>query len=124
MTNEEIRIKIAQEKGWREAEGLLCPPEGDPRMSWAAEWDSHGIPHFMPDWPENIADAWELVEEMPFYQIYKSQLVTGQPYYGCMCFMRLPCDEDNPDYIGEAGAVPRAICLAWLAWDAARKAEK
>lgn len=133
MTNEEIRIKIAQAKGchWYEVRGsaYLCSDSSRMMIDREAvrvdEPDPDSKLHFkVPNWPENIADAWELVEEMPFYQIYKSQLVTGQPYYGCMCFMRLPCDEDNPDYIGEAGAVPRAICLAWLAWDAARKAGK
>lgn len=63
------------------------------------------------NWAKNIADAWELFEEMPGALLSKSDTTEdGRDIYHCRndsmekCFM---------EWSFEA---PMAICLAWINW--------
>lgn len=129
MTNEEIRIKIAQAKGchWYEVRGsaYLCSDSSRMMIDREAvrvdEPDPDSKLHFkVPNWPENIADAWELYLEMKQAGCF---VFVGHMLDGRGAFRISPPGDINfewyyaPDEIG-------AICLAWLAWDAARRVEK
>lgn len=129
MNNDELRMAIAKAKGW-ETSYRLC--EGDPdcggwyevqslaeacpksrdnwteipgrrekRLCYRKPCDDYWV--IIPDWTENIADAWELVEEAHMI-IYTPQ---AYPKYGA---------EIDRGYMFVADTAPRAICAAWLEW--------
>ena len=42
----------------------FIPPEGDPRLAWAAEWDERGIPEYLPEYSTDLGMAWEIVDRV------------------------------------------------------------
>ena len=69
----ELDVSVAVNvMGWQrwESKGIdkvwpvIVPPMGDERHNWAAEWDEHGCPHWMPHYSTDISAAWEVVEKM------------------------------------------------------------
>jgi len=72
MDNDEIRLKIAELKGWTVYARPGAPDEpivttGGKWSDWTKVIDFSQYSKFdfrCPNWPENIADAWELVEEI------------------------------------------------------------
>lgn len=66
----------------------------------------------IPNWAENIADAWELFEEMPNPKLqlfnHDDAGLARYPY-------RLVIDFNSQDAIAGATA-PLAICIAWIKW--------
>lgn len=58
-----IRLDVAKSLGWRKQGRFWVPP--DERISYAAEWDIHGIPHWMEDWTTNVIAATTLLLKMP-----------------------------------------------------------
>jgi hypothetical protein len=49
--------------GWKWENGLLIPPEDDPKRYQTAKYDKHGIPHFLPRYSE-MEENKKLVEEL------------------------------------------------------------
>ena len=115
-TNDELRRKIAEVNGWIVQES--------PTELWyldeIARWQ------IVPNWPVNIADAWELVEEMREsgyvfdLRARREQniVMEGENYnhdrWSCECH---PFGTITTKAILEtADTAPRAICLAWLEW--------
>jgi hypothetical protein len=111
---DEIRRKIAELKGWT-IDGVIgneavgTSPSG---MKFTP----------VPDWPSNIQDAWELVEEM-------KQGGTGVFVDWCTRDMLSPfgwfCGvpkKYSKEWITgrDADTAPLAICLAYLAWKESR----
>ena len=96
MENDEIRYKIAVLKGWT-------------RESYnnAIEFDiPNGHNKWLLDWPVNISDAWELVEEMYNYNIKKIGGVVTAVLYPDTHILR--------GQVGKADTAPVAICLAYI----------
>ena len=115
-TNDELRRKIAEVNGWIVQES--------PTELWyldeIARWQ------IVPNWPVNITDAWELVEEMREsgyvfdLRARREQniVMEGENYnhdrWSCECH---PFGTITTKAILEtADTAPRAICLAWLEW--------
>lgn len=67
------------------------------------------------NWAENIADAWELFEEMEspfFYKFPNLHALAAEGRYGC------GNSEISPFRFGQTA--PLAICKAWIAWKEAQ----
>jgi hypothetical protein len=104
MTDEVLRVKIAALKGWN-----------------IAEKDA-------PNWPVDIAAAWELVEEMK--QIGGAVCVEWATEFidapfKWWCGANVPQDYKVKPFTckwhsGRADTAPRAICLAYIAWKEAQ----
>jgi hypothetical protein len=119
LTAEELRMEIAKAKGWQIyhydkdiAENcyyLLVDSDFDAvnpfnyRKTEAECWEKD-----LPGWPANIADAWELVEEMGKLENVTIQNV--EDYWRCEV-------DDMARTIGAcATTAPIAICKAYLRW--------
>ena len=113
--NEELQKKIAKLKGWthiREVNGqLLGMPPNHPGI-WVA-----------PEWPESIADAWELVEEMERAGNWTRLQTPFTPRDG----YRFGCTPSGitgwngmPDIYESGNTAPISICKAWIAWKEGR----
>lgn len=130
MTNEEIRIAIAKAKKIEvgcfyelfELTKFDDPAPSPERILQQLLED--GASCELANWPENIADAWELFEEMPAPKVIYAYTRPGGIEYDCGCAGISDPDGDYYPYNEADNTIARAICLAWLAWDAARKAEK
>jgi len=108
MTPEEIRIEIAERKGIE----IINPFPS--MLTYIDGKTSNGLNHYapVPNWPEDIAAAWKLWEEIPGESVSKQN---GQYCAGWIDkrdsteFVRL--------YRCQFGATaPLAICKAWIAW--------
>ena len=133
MTNDEIRRKIAEIKGykWYEIgnEATLCNttyagilPKGREIVERPSLKSK--IYYHCPNWPESIADAWELVEEMK--QIGGAVCVEWTiPFidapFSWWCGANVPKNE-NKWYSGRDQTAPLAICLAYIAWKESQNA--
>ena len=101
MTNDELRRKIAEAKGWTIID----------EQSHIGVKDKSGLSayEFIPNWPVNIVDAWELEEEVPTekrseYTQELDKIIHGnfKPYH--------------PSKWDLLHASPRDRCLAYLEW--------
>jgi len=75
MSDTELRMKIARLRGWR----------FDPSGMWLGPADIDGsrlASYFCPDWPNSIADAWELFAELP---AKKALICRGNNQWTCGC---------------------------------------
>lgn len=121
---DELRLKIAQAKGWRfwkmDANPKMqyaCPPGENPepmgyghRMTevdtvtcaWAFDDDAT-------DWPRSIADAWTLEAEIP-----EDQRIA----YSNILYEIVRVDDNYTNGLrwALAHATPEQRCRAWLAW--------
>ena len=126
MTNDEIRIKIAKLCGynWYEInkEATLCNvsyagilPKGREVVDHPSEGSK--LYFICPNWPESIADAWELVEEMRANH-FSIKLMAWDHTDKWVVIMhhRQGHDEKIPDDEIESDTAPLAICLAYIAW--------
>ena len=135
MENDEIRLAIAKLKGWiwYKLENTKCdfcgrgsgftryhlakgaditigtswkkcePPESIKAVVAEMEFS------MVPNWPADIAAAWELVEEFPHYSIKK---LGGDNRVEVILFP----ENILGGKIARADTPARAICLAYLAW--------
>jgi len=106
MDGDALRLAVAKALGWRrvyKGSGFIVSlsPKGEEEL--------------LPDWPRDIAAAWELMEEMRNAElnvtIYHAVGVDG--WIVSLDYM------DNFAYYGETA--PIAICRAWLAWKGGAK---
>jgi hypothetical protein len=128
MNDNELRLKIAELKGWTFAQVSpdtskhFCRINGNSAGWWnkagSEEWICASCSDPFPDWPVDIAAAWELVEEM-------KQGVTGVFVDWCINDMLSPfkwfCGvpkNDSKEWITgrDSDTAPRAICHTWIAW--------
>lgn len=140
MTDDELRNAIGNAKG--------CTFEYVRKSSWGVEAIKYNSPKFRerwiksgdaflwpcsgmfnnpcPDWPRDIAAAWELVEELRGKDCAFEMITApgdwgnddanwpkSQTRYECEIYTR-DCPEEFV-YV-QADTAPRAICLAYLAW--------
>jgi len=122
LTDNEIRLKIAELKGWRD----LHPYNEHPLKpgAWKALTGLEGKDNNtdgtkdVPNWPTDISAAWELVEEIE-QAGHWVQIRTPFSGDGYWCgFTPDGCSGWNgtPDNYTQADTAARAICLAWLKW--------
>ena len=124
MDDNEIRIKIAELQGWKwhewpDGNGGTCKAlRRDENVIYGA-WVDDGrvlVTFELPDWPNDIAAAFELVGEIPddvgrrSFVGFLMQLTWTEFY-----------QEDEPfptlmDCWRLAHATPRQICEAWIGW--------
>lgn len=122
MTNDEIRMKIAELKGcyWWEIDGVdyLCGMDHAamlPKGAKKVDQPSDGYRHLyrVKNWPVSIADAWELVEEARL--VIRPSFLNGK--YVASCFLSVTLGGlVKSDFEVTADTAPRAISLAWIAW--------
>jgi len=114
MTNDEIRMKIAELKGWE-----FVPKTNIGQWGWKHNGKFIDYEIDAPNWPENIADAWELVEEWRANGevdsiVYKTSDIPD--------FKMVDTVHLRHSYIySEADTAPLAICLAYIAWKESQK---
>lgn len=97
MTDDELRIKIAEAKGWRHKS----------RNVWINPIGFEDTPK---DWPYEIADAWELESEIADaveQWSYTNELI--RIVYSTLLV-------DRCQSFAFAHATPRQRCEAWLSW--------
>jgi hypothetical protein len=129
--NEEIQKKIAKLKGWQPIDIDYWGEETGLQKELGQEWfdtaeedDSSIGLHWVnldkhisrsndlfPNWPESIADAWELIEE-----------VQKEPHEQYVNIERAPCLATNWRVTigvnhGISGTLPMAICEAYIHWE-------
>lgn len=138
MTPEELRLKIAEAKGfdvrervWRTREyrmahdtehkelAIWIDPTNPKHPQWGGGW------HSLPNWPADIAAAWGLVEEgrkavfsrrLAFYKYL--QEVVSQDVTDRGCEPPMAVTVSWPDVL--TFLEPVHICRAWLMWKAAQ----
>jgi len=126
MTNDEIRLKIAELKGWKNTEHLsgwfaLVSPTG--KASYTTRDVNLALSGSdVPNWPESIADAWGLVEEWRASKevdsiIYKtSDMPDINGHYPLVNTVLLR----HSEIYRESDNIARAISLAFIAWKEAQ----
>jgi hypothetical protein len=67
----------------------------------------------VPNWPEDIGAAWELIEEMGENWTITVENIPDRPKEVLARIFRA---HSNVHFMASADTAPRAICLAWLAW--------
>lgn len=123
MTNDEIRLKIAKlkleplgwcvinsERGWFEKKREYAPGVEVKKLENT------------PNWPENVADAWGLFEELSANHFSTKLMTWDHVDNACIILHhRQGHDENISDDEIMADTAPRAICLAWIAWKESQK---
>jgi hypothetical protein len=119
MTNEEIRLLIAQTMGWEDIVYRFTYSEG---MNTPFGTSPKGISYSqLPNWPISIANAWQLLEEMAVglqgFTITSEHYGSGQTTWRASEYAD-PYDGDceQVGIVIRDDSAPRAICLAWLEW--------
>lgn len=128
MTNDELIIAIAKAKGMNA--GVVCEWDDiygthhTEDYAGDREWYPAGTPIYytengvfypLPDWPNDIAAAWELFDELPVYKSIECARHDGRP--------KPVIWECHVNGVGNfvANTAPIVICLAWLAWKEGQK---
>lgn len=110
MDAAQLRLAIARAKGWERFLSLDGHMLGrSPDGTW---FDS------VPDWPNDISAAWELVEEMgKSCKVHVSYYAFDTKWY-CST-IRVDEIDDVLIFFAKDDTAPLAICRAWLLWKAA-----
>jgi hypothetical protein len=122
MAPHELLVAIARAKGWTYIHPKLLtgyPPDSiiPPEEQLPPIWPPRLSCHRPPDWPRDIAAAWELVEEMRpnFYQI--DIICWDHNNEWCVqCNPRHGHDEIIVPTYGKGATAPLAISRAYLLW--------
>lgn len=122
MNNEELRKRIAEAKGWTQVRWDTSSSDEGTHSEWLRGREPNG-PHDaseVPNWPESIADAWELLGEVHSWSLRRMKegavgVFVHLNYAGPnrMSSKLEQVDVDLPDAPPEM--FPRAICMAFLA---------
>lgn len=97
----QLRLAIAEEYGWKDMQ--MVYPEDPEYYAWHAEkWVR------VPDWPRDIAAAWDLVEEV--------RAAGGAIYIDCLEDWRCLIEHNYEYYDYTDPSALIAICRAWLMW--------
>lgn len=106
MTPLEINKKIAELKGFHSIRNGFS----DSVFYCDKEKLGNEFLNYNKNWAENISDAWELFEEMPFGTCITSHYDHEENYYTLIL-------GDNINYIEiDSNTATEAICLAWIKW--------
>ncbi len=118
MTNDEMRIAIGKLRGF----DVAISPSATRDHLWFQlfkDGERYSTNSYLvedkawrdaPNWPENIADAWELWEELPPFKSIEYHAPMNRPY-------SVMYTVGNTHHQFDADTAPLAICVAWLAWE-------
>lgn len=116
ITNEELRLKIAALKGWTDVCSEQYGTIGEQPLYWL-RGNRHGskVRMTVPNWPEEIAHAWALVEEWRASGSRRWAILDTPPPDGSTycCILR----DDEPGHLAiteRADTAPRAVAIAYL----------
>lgn len=104
----ELDILVAEKvMGWFWENEILVSPIGDEKRQQGGVY-INGIPHSLPNYSTNIADAWQVVKRMKRKK-YKVEIIETPVKSFCSI-----SDSNYEIAESEAETVPHAICLAAL----------
>jgi hypothetical protein len=114
MDADALRLAIAEAQGWKRIETASYFTA----ECWRDPDDLDFV--YLPDWPADIAAAWELVEEMD--KAYFSLTRTNDTHWAPAPFGKIHWEcrfyaPQKGEMFGDTA--PLAICRAWLVWKAA-----
>ena len=98
--------------GWRKDGRFLRPPDGDPKLGWAAEWDEHGRPDWMPEPSNNDAQAFEIAAKLREEGWLVVMKWMPKEFYYIMQGSRSEYDHPHPDQKWGKGKV--VVELEWM----------
>lgn len=101
MTPLELNKKIAELKGFHSIRNGFS----DSVFYCDKEKLGNEFLNYNKNWSENISDAWELFEEMPYPAISKH-------YSDYICSF----DSSKALPLNKFKSAPEAICVAWIKW--------
>lgn len=123
MMDDELRIKVAELTGWAEIESRdeihpnLIAPTGLPPDNWLMERnsiDDKGMRWELPNWPNDISAAWELVDylrglSLEISIVWDTLRGSGGPWFvdGYMA-------DDDVSFVADSNEAPRAITRAFI----------
>lgn len=123
LSNEELRLAIAQAKGWK---SLAVDP-----LDMTGFAPDNPFPHekgfqVVPNWPESVADAFSLVDEMAhrgYWLKLHSPFAPDDKWFGGFIPHGVTGWNGHPDFGTEAGesSAERVICVGYLAYLKARE---
>ena len=133
MTNDELRIAIAKAKGmnagvveeWDDIYGTHHTHDYAGDRNWypagtPIHYAENGVFYPLPDWPNDIAAAWELVEEMitPKDESIAAILASHRPYivWNGEDWIYLVGGDESDEQVARGTTLPLAISRAWLIW--------
>lgn len=106
MTDDELRRKIAELKGYTKGAGRM-----DIAYYCGFDWwhtPTGGKTSILPNWPVDIQDAWELVEEIKCIGIRR--------YDNNIWYVGVYSKDGNLISYKSDESISRAICLAYIAY--------
>lgn len=129
LTDDELRKAIAEERGWKvwfvgNGSDVALPPDMILPNSFVVV-DGWKDARFMPDapnWPADIADAWELVDEINDY-CWTVNIQLDQYSVKAYLTERGAIAREPKMIVASADTAPRAIAEAWLMYRMERKGE-
>jgi hypothetical protein len=99
---DELRVMIAEKRGWTKVRMTKI-------LGLRGHVPQHDWDDALPDWPRDIAAAWELVEEMR-----AARVVFNFTYIGYAS--RWYCELAGGRYAKGGDTAPEAISRAYLQW--------
>lgn len=121
LSDPELRKTIAEELGYILMHGYMDEASINPKDYWVTPPKGR-LTSVLPNWPADIADAWELVEDM----------LDNNMSFSLLNLISVP-DRYLMDIRQRGSArillyttaptAPRAICEAWLIWSQEKKHE-
>lgn len=115
--SEKLRIRVAELLGWTEIESRELVHSPIPQLVGVkpgerpSQFTGYVPKYTLPNWPEKIEDAWELVEKLT-----QSHQV-GVTFFGDCWQCELNdhrTDQYYPEIYGNADTAPEAICKAFV----------
>jgi hypothetical protein len=120
LTAEELRLEVAKAKGFvqfKNVRSIFNGIEYDV-AGWFVKSEEGPLGTFhqaiYSDWPANIADAWELVED--FGKLSWSFTVENIPDRPTEVLCHVFRPFQGGGFLGCGTTAPLAICRAWLVW--------
>lgn len=113
---EELRLQIAKAKGWKSEFGKMDKASSKDHEFFIKPDGTLSM--YPPDWPRDIAAAWELVGDLTQVQV---RIEWELDENGTPCWRCLTCNEAKNYWTIYTGTTaPEAICHAWLEWKKAQ----
>ena len=126
-TDDELRVEIAKRCGCELRHGFMDEACINPKDYWITP--EGRLTSILPDYPRDLTAAIALLDstgaeyaiEKQITEAYGEMKPLEKPIYHILIFNRNPIR--GVDYNSEADTLPRAACLAWLAWHDGKEAQ-
>ena len=125
MTYDKIKERVAELRGYKRMYGLMDKASTQEHEYWITPDGLKTV--ILPNYPANILDAWELIEEIEsapetmtlFSIVHQGSDITPNKLIWHAKFRN--CWKDFKEYIAEADTAPLAICHAFIQWKKCQK---